>query len=173
MLGKFSGTNLSAELQKFLAADKRISETMAVRGFTGELGEHCSIALGEKSLQGRVLFVGLGKSGSFDCGTVRSTTKLGVNRALAHRCERLTIPIFPNRLTSGNLGLLPNAYIIKCVAEDVLAGKKGDGTLEIELLCTPHARRHVEAGLAKQRRSTGNVCGEVKTRKQVCTDGCK
>jgi hypothetical protein len=58
----------------------------------------------------------------------------------------------PNRLTSSRLGLTPTAYIIKCVAEDVLAQKEGDGVLEVELVCTPHAKRHLEAGLKMQRR---------------------
>lgn len=173
MLTKFSGINLATELRKFVAGafEGRLAAELAKKGFKGEPGEHLTVQLGDKCTQERVMFVGLGKSGNFNCATVRDTVKTAVNRALAHRSPRLSIPIFPNRNTSSSLGLMPTAHIIKCVAEDVLAHKKGDGVLEIELLCTPQAKRHVDKGLAKQRVSKASVCASAK-KPALKKDGC-
>ncbi|MBX3073411.1 hypothetical protein KF728_21595 [Candidatus Obscuribacterales bacterium] len=164
MLAKFSGMNLAADLKGLVASsEEKVSEQLSTSGFTGELGEHLTITLGEKSKQKKVLIVGLGKAGRFDCGTVRDTIKVAMNRVVAARCERITIPIMPDRLTSSSLGLMPTAHIIKCVAEDVLEAKDGDGVVEIELLTTPQGKRHVNAGLAKERRSKKpcGVCADV------------
>jgi len=182
MLAKFSGMNLSDDLKGLVAsAEERVTDELAKHGFKGEAGEHLTITLGDKSKQKKVLIVGLGKAGRFDCGTVRDTIKLAVNRAVAARCERLTIPIMPNRLTSSSIGLMPTAYIIKCVAEDVLGAKDSEATLEIELLTSAHGKRHVNAGLAKQRRSKApcNVCDDgeagAKTAKPAAAkkDACR
>jgi hypothetical protein len=167
MLAKFSGMNLAADLKGLVAsAEERVTDELAKHGFKGELGEHLTITLGEKSKQKKVLIVGLGKAGRFECGTVRDTIKLAINRVVAARCDRITIPIMPDRLTSTSLGLMPTAHIIKCVAEDVLASKEGDGVIEIELLTTPHGKRHVNAGLAKERRTKKpcGVCADVDTK---------
>lgn len=170
MLAKFSGMNLAADLKGLVAsAEQRITDELAEKSFKGELGEHLTITLGEKSKQKKVLIVGLGKAGRFECGTVRDTIKLAMNRVVASRCERITIPIMPDRLTSTSLGLMPTAHIIKCVAEDVLATKKGDGVIEIELLTTPHGKRHVLAGLNKERRNPKpcGVCGDEDMKKSA------
>ncbi len=171
MLAKFSGMNLPAEVQRFVDSDARIGETLSRRGFKGELREHVTVQLGDKSKQQRVLFIGLGHSArKFDCGTIRDAIKTAIHRAVAHRVARLSIPIFPNRVTRTSLGYEPTAHIIKCVATDLLAAKKGDGTLEIELICIPQAERHVKSGLARERRKHVSVCDEV--RKAPCKAGC-
>lgn len=164
MLAKFSGMNLSADLEGFVAsAEGRIEEELTRSGFKGEAGEHLTISLGAESKQEHVLFVGLGKAGRFDCGTIRDTIKLAVDNAVATGSSRLSIPIMPNRLTSTSIGLMPTAHIIKCVADDVLAAKKGEGTLEIELITSPHGKRHVEAGINKTRKvKPCGVCDDVK-----------
>lgn len=164
MLAKFSGMNLSADLEGLVAsAGGLIEDKLAESGFKGNVGESLTIKLGAKAKQKHVLFVGLGKAGRFDCSTVRDTIKLAVDNAVATGSERLSIPIMPNRLTSSSMGLMPTAHIIKCVADDVLAGKKGDEVLEIELVTSPHGKRHVEAGIKKPRRKQGRACG-------VCED---
>lgn len=167
MLAKFSGMNLSADLEGLVeSTDGLIQDKLAASGFKGSAGESLTIKLAPGSKQKHVLFVGLGKAGRFDCGTVRDTIKLAVDNAVATGSERLSIPIMPNRLTSTSMGLMPTAHIIKCVADDVLAEKKGDGTLEIELITSPHGKRHVEAGVKKARKKSGSrpcgVCDDVK-----------
>ena len=50
MLAKFSGMNLAADLKGLVASsEERVSEELSTSGFTGELGEHLTITLGEKS----------------------------------------------------------------------------------------------------------------------------
>ncbi len=172
MVAKFSGMNLSADLNGLVeSTDGRIQDELAKNGFRGDQGESLTIDLGADSKQKLVLFVGLGKAGSFDCGTVRDTIKLAVDSAVAAGAERLSIPIMPNRLTSASLGLQPTAHIIKCVADDVLAAKRGDGELEIELVTSPHGKRHVEAGIKKVRRSARpcGVCDDVKGKEKATT----
>lgn len=167
MLAKFSGMNLSADLEGLVeSSDGLIQDRLTESGFKGVAGEQLTIELAPGSKQKQVMFVGLGKAGGFNCGTVRDTIKLAVENAVATGSERLSIPIMPNRLTSASMGLMFTAHIIKCVADDVLAEKKGDGTLEIELITSPHGKRHVEAGIKKARKQSGpkpcGVCDEVK-----------
>ena len=161
MLTKFSGMGLGDEMKRVDAAyEGRICSAITRKGFKGNRGEHLSLNLGEDSDIGRILFVGLGKSGNFGCETVRDLVRLTINRAVALKQTRVTVPILPNRLTQTNLNLRGTAHIIRSVAEDVLSAKKGDGELEIELLCTPQAKRHVEAGLNCQPRRSCKVCDE-------------
>lgn len=174
MLAKFSGVNLAADLKELVASsEERVTTELAESGFKADLGEHLTINLGEKSKQKKVLIVGLGKPGSFDCGTVRDTIKVAMSRAVASKSERITIPIMPDRLTSSSLGLMLSAHIIKCVAEDVLETKEGDGVVEVELLTTPHGKRHVNAGLAKERRTKKpcGVCADVEVKKPSRSKG--
>lgn len=174
MLAKFSGVNLAADLKGLVASsEERVTEELAESGFKAELGDHLTISLGEKSKQKKVLIVGLGKPGSFDCGTVRDTIKVAMDRVVASKCNRITIPIMPDRLTSSSLGLMLSAHIIKCVAEDVLETKEGDGVVEVELLTTAHGKRHVNAGLAKERRTKKpcGVCADVDEEKSSKSDG--
>ncbi len=159
MVGKFSGMSLSADLEGLNAnSGGRITDELTKSSFKGESGEHVTIALNGECKQQNVLVVGLGKAAQFQCATVRDTIKLAVNRAIDTRCQKLSIPILPGRVSSGSLGLQPFAYIVKCVAEDVLKEKETDGELLIELVTTPQGARHVRAGLAQERK-TKKRCG--------------
>jgi|AGTN01.3.fsa_nt_gi Cytosol aminopeptidase family, N-terminal domain. len=165
MIAKFAGANNSGfDLSALVSQGTFSDEKLKDRGFRGNLGEQLTLTLGEDSAPKKVLFIGLGKSGSFNCATIRDIIKVAVNRAVALKADKLSIPIFPNRMTSASLPLRGTAHIIRCVADDVLATKKGDATLEIEIVCTPQAARHVEAGLDCKRR--GKACGSCDSRPQ-------
>lgn len=159
MVGKFSGMSLSADLEG-LNADSggRITDELTKSSFRGESGEHVTIALDGECKQKNVLVVGLGRAVNFQCATVRDTITLAINRAIDTRSEKLSIPILPGRVTSASLGLQPFAYIVKCVAEGVLARTKKEGELLIELVTTPQGARHVKAGLAQERRTKKKRC---------------
>lgn len=162
MIAKFAGSTSGLDLTDLVSQGRYSDETLKNRGFKGNLGEQLTLTLGEDSAPKKVLFVGLGKSGSFNCATIRDIIKVAVNRAVALKADKLSIPIFPNRSTSASLPLRGTAHIIRCVADDVLATKKGDAELEIEIVCTPQAVRHVEAGLDCKRR--GKACGSCDSR---------
>ncbi|MBX9691226.1 MAG: hypothetical protein K2Z81_02510, partial [Cyanobacteria bacterium] len=147
MVTKFLGMDMGDDLKK-IAQMSTVATSLKDSGFNGDRGEHLTIALGEDGTPERVLFVGMGKAQSFDCGTIRDMIRVAVERAVAQKCERLTIPILPNRLTATQFPLKGSVHIIKTVAVNVLAGKEGDGVLHVELVCTPQAQRHVKAGLS-------------------------
>ncbi len=151
MVAKFQGMDMGDDLRK-IAQMSSVAQTLRDSGFNGDRGEHLTIALGEDGTPERVLFVGMGKAQSFDCGTIREMIRVAVDRAIAQQCERLTIPILPNRLTATQYPLKGTVHIIKNVATNVLAEKEGDTVLHIELVCTPQAQRHVKAGLNCRRK---------------------
>src|SRR5690349_1473119 len=71
MLAKFSGMNLSADLEGLVeSTDGLIQDKLAESGFKGVAGEHLTIDLAAGSKQKQVMFIGLGKAGNFNCETV-------------------------------------------------------------------------------------------------------
>jgi len=167
MLTKFSGMGMPDDLKPLIDASEGVIERrLKARGFGGNSGEQVCINLGADCAQDRVLFVGLGKAQSFCCATVREMVTNAVDRAVALKVNRLTIPIIPNRITQGSMKLKGTASLIKRVASRVLESKRGDGTLEIEIACTPQAKRFLESGLQCRvdRKDCGDPCAKSKPR---------
>lgn len=162
MLTKVAGT---APGDGIRAVDKSLDGLISKRigkvGFKGDLGEYLNFSIGASEPQENVLLVGLGRAAKFDTKALCQVVGIAVDQALAKKAPRLSIPILPNRLT--DLNLQGTAHIIKAMVERKLANVKGDSELEIELVCTPQAKRHIEAGLA---------CGHTTHVKKGSEDPC-
>ncbi len=164
MLTKVAGTTPGDGIRAVdQSLDGLISKRVGKVGFKGDLGEHLTFSIGANKPQENVLLVGLGRASKFDTKALCQVVGLAVDQALAKKAPRLSIPILPNRLT--DLNLQGTAHIIKALVERKLAKVKGsqDAELEIELVCTPQAKRHIEAGLA---------CGHTSHVKKGAEDPC-
>lgn len=162
LVTKFAGMNLSRDYADLEAATgDALKRALHKNSFTGELGEYASVKTPDGCLPDRILLVGLGRAQQFSCAGVRELVKTAINAAVRRKVSRISIPVVPNRTTRGNLTLSSTAYIMKSVASDVLEKKKGDGEFEIELVCSAQAKRHLQAGLRRQRRKTAcDPCAE-------------
>ena len=155
LVTKFAGMNLSRDYADLEAATgDALNRALHKTSFTGDLGEHVVVKTPEGCLQERILLVGLGRAQQFSCAGVRELIKTAVNAAVRRKISRISVPVVPNRTTRGNLTLSSTAYIMRSVAADVLEKKKGKGELEIEFVASPQAKRHLLAGLQRQRRKT-------------------
>ena len=159
MLTKIEGMGLGAGPR---AVDElmqgEISARIAEKDFRGALGRTLVIKAGDPYPAENVLMIGLGRAASFDPCALVKVVETAVGKALARKCSRLTVPIVANRMTALNINLRGTAHIIRLVAERKLAEVDEDGTLEIEILCTSQAKRHIDEGLAIPCRSKEVVC---------------
>ncbi|HEY9870895.1 MAG TPA: M17 family peptidase N-terminal domain-containing protein [Candidatus Obscuribacterales bacterium] len=129
-----------------------ISREAKRSGFTGELGQQLLVEIDPQSHpqcpQRYILLVGLGSPQKF-CGKVACQVfRLVIDKALELGVEHVTIPFAPNRMTVSSLNLKGTAHILREVVDEKLSGRKGRQSLkEIQLLCTPQARKHIQDGL--------------------------
>ena len=159
LVTKFAGMKISRDYDGLEeTTEGALGKALKKDSFTGELGEHVVTKLGKGYAQERLLIIGLGRAQQFACAGVRELVKTAVNAAVRRRVSKISIPFVPNRTTSGNLTLSSTAHILRSVAIEVLEAKKSDGVLEIELVCSSQAKRHIEAGLRKQVRKNKKTC---------------
>lgn len=132
--------------------DGTISEHLRDAHMTGKKGDHQIFATTHNGIRS-VLLIGLGTPGEFSRPTLCGLYRLILDTARERGIRKVTIPIFPDRLTDINLsGALA---VLRCrVAETLHASGLGN-LAEIELLCTPQARRYIEDGL----NVSGTLCG--------------
>lgn len=155
MVTQFAGMRISTDYTKLVdSTDGAFAKALKRDKFTGEVGETSIVKL--KGLpQDHLAVVGLGRAQQFGCGVIREMMRDVISCAVSKKVSRVTIVFVPNRTTSGTLSLNQTAHIMKCVAIDVLESKRSQSELEIELICNPQAKRHIQAGLRRQRRSRG------------------
>jgi hypothetical protein len=165
MLTKMSGLGLGPSP---LAVDDRLagklSEKIRQKRFKGNLGENLMLQLGDEHPARNVLLVGLGNSSTFDFCGLQKVIDVAITRAVSLGCKRLSLEIAKDRLTGGHLNLRGTAHSIKeCVLEKLstLCADK-PGTIEIELICTPQAARHLKKGLSIPRRAKQPLCTPAK-----------
>jgi hypothetical protein len=86
--------------------------------------------------------------------------QLAVGRAVTMGCSRLTLEIPKDRLTATSMNLTGTAHAIKEFVTTKLAevGAGKQGTLEVELVCTPQAARYLKKGLSIQHRGKRASC---------------
>ena len=140
--------------------DGRLSAKMKARDFKGELGETITLKLGADATQQNVVLVGIGSAAKFDNRALCRIVRLVVDRAIKLGVGKISIPIAPNRMTQFNLNLRGTAHIIREIVEQKLADESlpKDGVLEVELVASPQAKRHLEAGLAIPLRHQSPCC---------------
>jgi len=135
------------------ALDGLIGRKMKDAEFTGEQGQHLLVDLNGGSHSARpqraILLVGLGSAQKF-CGKVACQVfRLVIDQAVEQGITQVTIPFAPNRMTVSSLNLKGTAHILREVVDERLSGRKGAraSLKEIQVLCTPQARKHIQEGL--------------------------
>jgi len=161
MLTKMSGMGLGPGPQ---AVDQRLagrlSEKMRQRKFKGDLGEHLSLRLGDENPARNVLLFGLGTPGKLDYCGLREVIQQAVVKAVTMGCTRMTVEVPKDRLLATKLNLTGTAHAVKEFVTEKLAeiGAGRQGTLEVELVCTPQAARFLRKGLSIQHRGSKRKC---------------
>jgi hypothetical protein len=146
VLTQMSNAHMSQGTQKI---DKKlggtISKAIAAQGFTGQAAETILLDCAKfKNEQRYVLLVGLGDPAHFKGYTVCGLMRTVLETARELGVAKITMPIFPNRQTEDELTLAGTAAIMSC---RVSTFGKLPKLEEIELFCTPQARRHLQGGL--------------------------
>ncbi|MCA0316233.1 MAG: hypothetical protein LCH63_20600 [Candidatus Melainabacteria bacterium] len=159
VLGTLSGMGLGSQIAE-LDGDLGgiISAEIQERGFQGELGKYFTVELERPGIPQNILVLGLGSPEKFDRKAITRAIKIAVARAVKLGCNKLTIPILPNRQTQGKLNLRGQAYIIREAVEQKLKDLKAEGALEVEFLCSPQAKVHLVRGLACKRMNDKGEC---------------
>ena len=136
-----------------------ISSEISKRGFQGDLGKHFTLEIEQKGAPQNVLVLGLGSPDKFDRKAITRAMKIAVGRAVRLGCNKITIPILPNRQTS-TLNLRGQAFIIRQAVETKLADLESGAVeaLEVGLLCSPQAKSHLAQGLACKRMDAEGTC---------------
>lgn len=162
LIGKLAGQGLGSHYQ---ALDQTlngiITKAMDARNFSGKLKEYFLVPL--QALTGtpdNLLVVGLGNIEKFEPKILTQVIELAVATTVNNGLSKLSVPILPNRQTQG-INLRGQAHLIKRAAQLMLeAGvfKNREGDFEIELVCTPQAKTHLQKGLACQRIAPSGKC---------------
>ncbi len=174
MLTKLSGLGLGPSPQ---AVDTqlagRLSEKIRRKKFTGTLGEHLTLQCGPEFSTRNVLLVGLGSAATFDYCALKEVMGVAVSRAIKLGCTRITLEIAKDRLTAARANLRGTAAAIRDCVEEKLAevGAGKEGKLEVELVCTPQAVRHLKEGLSVEPRAKRVCCNP--TRKSAVASTAK
>ena len=161
LLGKLTGHGLGSHFQALdLNVGGVISEEIEKKGFSGERGKHFVIPLDQEDAPEKIMVVGLGSPDKFDTKALSQVIGMAVANAIKQDCRKLSVPILPNRQTQW-INLRGQAHIIKRAAQLKLATAPYDqlpGEFEIELVCTPQAKTHLEKGLKCQNIAPNGVC---------------
>lgn len=147
VLTQTSGSKMSEGMQRLDSSlGRALSKALMQNDFHGHTGESVLIDSGKLGgQQNYILVIGLGSYAEFNGRTVCAFMRkvLEVSKELG--VEKITIPVFPNRQTEGQINLAGTAATLVCrvrMFADELPKLK-----EVELFCTPQARRHLQDGL--------------------------
>jgi hypothetical protein len=121
-----------------------VSAAIAEHNFYGRLGDSLLVSTGDPYIK-QVLVVGLGKPSGFGRPTLCGLFRLVFEKAMQSGSRKVSIPIFPGRLT--DINLKGTAAVLKCKL-NLLADQKH--LEEVEILCAPQAIRHLLSGLGKE-----------------------
>ncbi len=132
-----------------------LSKAKKEAGFRGVLGSHVLIDLAKQGVSPArpryILLVGLGDYKTFTLPIICGLMRLALEKAVELGVERLTLPVIPNRLSQHTINLIGTGSIIHCRVEErfMLHGSIGN-LKEVNLLCTPQAKKHLDEGLSCQ-----------------------
>lgn len=116
--------------------------------FKGELGEQLLLDTSNLSNSRikKVLILGLGKSDTWGQPVICAAYKRMLEVAGKTGAKRLTIPVFPNRLTGKSMSLSAMFAVFACRL--LQSTPASEASLdEVEIVCTQQAKRHIESGL--------------------------
>lgn len=162
LLCKLAGHGLGSHIQTLdQDVGGLISSEIEKTNFRGERGEFFVLDVDQEDAPQSVMLVGLGTPEKFDSGAIVQLVELAVEEAIKRNCNKVSVPILPNRQAQG-INLRGQAHLIKVTAERKVASMRvEDGELEIELVCAPQAKSHLQKGLScKRMGSDGRCCDE-------------
>ena len=163
LLCKLAGHGLGSHIQTLdQAVGGLISSEVDKTNFRGNRGEYFVLDIDQEDAPQSVMLVGLGTQDKFDSGAIVQLVELAVEEAVKRGCSKVSVPILPNRQAQG-INLRGQAHLIKVTAERKVASLRVDeGELEIELVCAPQAKAHLQKGLScKRMGSDGRCCDET------------
>lgn len=129
-----------------------VKQTIKAKNFDGKSGSRLLIETSLKKTDGEagrhVLLVGLGRASCYKADTAYNVVQLLVDEAIQVGARTVTIPFVPNRMTEGCLNLKATAFKLKCAVAQRFSELDGEVSLkEIQIYCTPQAKRHIQQGL--------------------------
>lgn len=165
VLTQLAGIPIQAPSTLDESVRRLISRKAAGARFKGELGQYVLIDLDPRhypaSTQRYILLVGVGAPNKFDSKTACTVFQVVVEQALKLGIEQVTIPFTSNRLTAANLNMRGTAHLLKEVVETTIAQLTREPELdEVQIVCTPQARKHIAQGLRIPVRHTRTCCGD-------------
>jgi len=159
MLTKLNGVPLGAGPRAIdQLTNGLLTQRMEATGFNAQVGEVVSISLPAGFHQKHVLLVGLGTTTRFDQCTLAEAIGAAVTQAIKDGSTKLSIPVVGHRLLALRLNLRGTAHIVRNAAERVLAAHPSTARFDIEFICGPQAKRHLEKGLSIPRRQRKDPC---------------
>lgn len=97
----------------------------------------------------RLLIAGIGSPQTFCAGVAHSVFRTLIDEAVALGVKKITVPFVANRGTGNCTNLKAMSYQLKLALAKSFASLDGQPALEeIQILCSPQARRYIELGLA-------------------------
>lgn len=128
--------------------------------FKGDLGQSLLLNLdprvfGEQP-QRYLLLVGIGSADKFNARAACQVFQLMVEQSMKLGVSRVALPFPARKITA--LNHKGTAHILKEVVEDKLSRVRRATLQEIEVLCTPQARPHIEEGLSIPSRHSRDCC---------------
>lgn len=147
VLTQMTESHMSQGMQKIdEKLDGALSKVMKEQNFSAQAGESVLVDCKDHSAASQrfVLVVGLGDLRKFKGYTVCGLMRKALETAKELGVRKMTLPIFPNRQTEQELNLAGSGAIIACRVATFGELPKLE---EIELFCTPQARRHLQKGL--------------------------
>jgi hypothetical protein len=168
LLPRLAGITLNAGPQADADAfDVRLNGLIARKSksarFKGELGQYLLLNLDPRVFgdqpQRYLLLAGIGSYDKFNARAACQVFQLLVDQALELGVARVTIPFPPKRMTG--LNYKGTAHILKEVLEDRLARVSTSNLEEVQVLCSPQARKHIEEGLHIPSRHQRDCCVSI------------
>lgn len=151
ILTKVLGADLGAGPMAFDAAHGGvISRAVAAQKFKGQVGEHLKIQLpaADGLTVRHIAVVGLGRAEDLGKRGLCNLFNYALTLACRYQANSILIPIFPHRTSAASMNLRASGAILRCLVDE--RGRRGTlGVLkEVQVLCAPQARRHLERGVA-------------------------
>jgi len=138
--------------------DNQLSTQLREQAFNGQRGQSCLLAVSQHAVSPgqavtpnvcrlkHVLVVGLGNFREFHSHTLCGLIRMTLEVAAANKAEKLCIPIAPNRMSSNTISLSGTGAVLNCRLWQ--SSLNGTVPSEIEILCSPQAKPHIEKGLS-------------------------
>lgn len=124
--------------------DSAISKALAEDHFSGRLGNSLLIKTDNAKIR-EVVVVGIGKPAAFGRPSLCGLFRLVFEQAVASGAKKVTIPVFPGRLT--DINLKGTAAVLRCKILQLASEGLLGSIEEVEILTSPQATRHFLLGL--------------------------